>query len=109
MSSALSLQAVAGLEDPPDDGHAQRQEHQDGGDADLDIDVGQFKEAPAETADQIDNRVEQRHGAPERRQDGGRVESTAQKGQRRDDQKRRDLELVEAVGPDAENEAEQAE
>ena len=45
----------------------------------------------------------------ERRQHAGRIERAAEKRQRRDDQKRHDLQLLEAVGPQPENKAEQAE
>ena len=47
-----------------------------------------------------------RHG---RRQHVDRVEGAAEEGQRRDDQHRDELQLLEALGPDADDEAEQAE
>ena len=95
------LQPVAGLEHPPDHRHAQREEHQRHRDADGDIDIGHLEKAPAEAADQIDDRIEQCDRPPERRQHAGRIEGAAEKGQRRNDQKRDDLQLLETVGPDA--------
>src|SRR5271169_6666198 len=91
-----SLQPVAGLEDPPHDGERAGDKRQDGGHADLDIHVGEPEKAPAEPADQIDDGVEQRDRPPERRQHVGRIKCTAEECQRRDDQERRDLQLVEA-------------
>ena len=67
------------------------------------------EEAPAEAADQVDHRVEQRDLLPRRRQHVDRIEAAAQEGQRRDDHQWHDLQLLEAVGPDAEDEAQQAE
>ena len=74
-----------------------------------DIDVGQTEKAPAEAADQIEHRIEQRDRAPERRQYAGRIERAAEERQRRDNEQRHDLQLLEGVGPDAENKAKQAE
>ena len=84
----------------------ERQRHAE---ADGDADVGDLIEAPAETADQIDHGIEQRDGAPARRQHVDRVEAAAEEGQRRHHQHRDHLQLLEPVGPDADDEAEQAE
>jgi len=105
----LRSQAIAGLEDPPDDGQA-HDEKQDGDrDADADVHVGKLEEAPAEAADQVNERVEQRDRPPERRQQARRIERAAEERERGDDEHRHDLQSLETVGPDAENEAEQAE
>src|SRR5712692_8252950 len=80
---ALLLQPVAGLEDPPHRGEADGQEQQGHAQADADRDVGGLEEAPAEAADQIDDRIEQRERLPDRRQDLDRVEGAAEKRQRR--------------------------
>src|SRR4030095_2941638 len=51
---ALVLEAIAGLEEPPNGGEAGREEERDRGEADEDVDVGDAVEAPAEAADEID-------------------------------------------------------
>ena len=56
---SLGLQPVAGPEHPADDGEAEEEEAQGRREADADADVGGAVEAPAEAADQIDDRVEQ--------------------------------------------------
>ncbi len=71
--------------------------------------VGAAVEAPAEAADEIHHRVEQGRALPERRQHVDRVEGATQEGERRDDQQRHHLQLLEAIGPDADDEADQAE
>jgi hypothetical protein len=73
------------------------------------LDVGHAVEAPAEAADQVDHRVEQGDLLPERRQHVDGIEAAAQEGERRDDQRRDELQLLEAVGPDADDETQQAE
>src|SRR5664279_4928214 len=83
---ALFLEFVAGPEDPPHHAKAQAQKKQRHADADGVPNVGDLEEAPAETADQIDHRIKQRDFLPERRQYADRIESAAQKRQRRDDQ-----------------------
>lgn len=65
--NALILESVAGLEDPPDDDKAKSEEAERHGEADADVHVGDLKEAPAKAADQIDDRVEQGDGLPQRR------------------------------------------
>jgi len=72
-------------------------------------DVGHAVEAPPKAADQVDHRVGERDGLPQRRQHVDRIEAAAQEGERRDDQQRHHLQLLEAVGPDADDEAEHAE
>ncbi len=64
--TALGLEPVPGAEDPGDDAQADGEEHEGHGKADEDVDVGQPIERPAEAADQIDHRVEQRHRLPQR-------------------------------------------
>ena len=100
---------VAGLEDPPHDGKAQRQKRERHGDADADVHVGDAVEAPAEAVDEINDRIELRHGLPERRQHTDGIEGAAEERQRRQHEHRYGLQLLEAVGPDADDEAEQAE
>src|SRR3546814_16738371 len=63
----------------------------------------------AESADQIDYRVEQGNGLPEGRQHVDGVKAATQESQGRDDQQGYDLQLFEAIGPDADDEAEQTE
>ena len=65
-------------------------------------------EAPAETADQVYHRVEEGGGLPERWQNVDGVEAAAEEDQGRNDQERHELQLLEAVGPDAEQKAEEA-
>src|SRR6185437_9486526 len=103
------LEPVAGLEDPADDGEADQQEDQCHDDADRDVHVGDLEEAPAEAADEIEHRIKQRDLLPQRRQYADRIEGAAEKRQRRDEQQRNDLQFLEAVRPDADDEAEQAE
>ena len=56
-------------------------------------------ERPAEPRDEVEDRVEQADRLPGRRQHGNRVERAAEKHERRDDEKRDELELLEALGP----------
>ena len=66
----LALEPIAGLEDPRYDGKADGEEQADHGEAGGRAHVGDVEKAPAEAADQIDHRIEQRHAPPERRQEG---------------------------------------
>src|SRR4051812_394583 len=78
-ASPSRLEAIARPEDPGHDGEADGQ-HQGGRrEADADMDVGDAVEAPAEAADEVDDRIEQRHHLPQRRQHLDRVEAAAQK------------------------------
>src|SRR5436305_8804673 len=103
------LDAIAGLENPADRTEAEREKQKRHGEADAEMHVGGFKEAPAETADQIDDRIEQRDRLPAVRQHMDRIEGAAEKRQGLNDQQRYDLQLLETIGPDAEDETEQAE
>src|SRR5262249_2429007 len=107
--ASLILEPIAGLEDPPDGHEAQRQEQERHAQADCHIDVRDLEEGPAESADQVDHRIEQRHRLPDRRQHADRIEAAAEEGKRRDDEQRDDLQLLETIRPDADDEAEQAE
>src|SRR5688572_9574843 len=109
MRAILRLEPVAGAENPPDDAKADDQERQRHAEADADMHVGYAEEAPAEAADEIHDRVEQRDSLPDRRQHVDRVERAAKERQRREDQQRDELQLLEPLRPDADNEAEQAE
>ena len=57
------LQPIAGLEDPPHHDQADDQERQRHAEAEGHAHVGDLVEAPAEAADQIDHRIEQRDRA----------------------------------------------
>src|ERR1043165_9511125 len=105
-SLVLVLDAIAGSEDPRDRAEADAKEQKRHRDAYAKVHVGGFKEAPAEAADQIHDRIEQRDGLPAGWQHVNRIERAAEEGERRDDQQRHHLQLLETVGPDAENEAE---
>src|ERR1700730_14221048 len=96
---ASVLQPVAGLEDPPHHDHAGDQERGRPAEAERDADVGDLVKAPAEAGDQIDHGIEQRDGAPARRQHVDRIEAAAEEGQRRHHQHRDHLRLLAAVGP----------
>src|SRR5262250_3526561 len=59
-----ALQPVPGLEEPAQKRQADDEEHEDRGEARDDRHVGGAVEAPAEAADQVNDRVEQAEGAP---------------------------------------------
>ena len=104
-----ALQPVPRPEDPPDQREAQDEEPHRRREADLHAHVRGPVEAPAEAADQVDHRVEQAEGAPGIGQHVDRIERAAEEGERGDDQHRDELQLLEALRPDADDEAEQAE
>src|ERR1022692_4454766 len=106
---SLGLEPVSGLEYPGHDRQRYRHEHDRHAEADADSHVGNAVEAPAEAADQVDHRVEQRDRLPEGRQHLYRIEAASPEGKRGDDQQRHELQLFEAVGPDADDEADEAE
>src|SRR3546814_13782062 len=68
-----------------------------------------FRSGPAKAADEIDDGIEQRDCAPCRGQHVQRIKSPTEEGQRIDDEQRDHLQLLEALRPDADDEAEQAE
>src|SRR5262249_7322947 len=103
------LQPVAGLEDPPHQGEADRKKRKRHAEAEDHADVRDLVKAPAEAGDQIDYGIEQRDRAPARRQHVHGIEAAAEKRQRRHHQHRDHLQLLKSVGPDADDEAEQAE
>src|SRR6476659_1622833 len=105
----LAFQPVAGLEDPPHHSEADRQKQDGHGEAQSHAHIGHAEETPAEAADQIDHRIEQRHLLPKWREHVYGIEGTTEEGERGDDEQRHDLQPFEAVSPDAEHEAEQAE
>src|SRR3546814_9278678 len=98
------LEPVSRPEHPEDHAEAQRQEEGDRAHADLDPDIALAEEGPAEPADQIDDGIEQRHRPPCRGQHVERVEGAAQKNRKIDDEQRDDLQLLEALRPDADDE-----
>src|SRR4051812_22084725 len=103
------LQPVAGLENPGYQAEADDEEQPRHRQAYADVHVGDLVEAPAEATHEIHHGVEERHGLPRRRQDVDRVESAAEEGERCYEEERHELQLLEAVRPDADDEAEQAE
>src|SRR5215203_4791624 len=105
----LGLQPAPRLEDPPHRRQAHGQKEDSHGKAHAYPDVGEPVETPAEAADQVDDRVEEGGLLPERRQHANRVEAAAEEDQGRDDEQRHDLQLLDVVGPDPDNEAEEAE
>src|SRR5438105_12794737 len=108
-SSSSGLQTISSLEDPPYSRKAKYEEQTGHGKTDADMHIGDLVEAPAKAADQVDDRVEERHRLPGGRQHADRVERATQKGERRDDEQGDELELLEAIGPDADDEAKEAE
>src|ERR1700691_6507983 len=105
----LRLQAPSGAEDPCQNRQTYGDEQRREPEARADADVALAIEAPAKAADQIDHGIEQADRAPERRQHVDRVERAAEKRERRHHQRRDHGELLEVLGPDPDDEAEQAE
>src|SRR6267154_3449175 len=103
------LESIAGPEDPRHDRERHREECTGHGEAHPHAHVGQAVEAPAESAHEVDHGVEERDRPPEGRKHVDGVEAAAEKGERRDDQERYGLELLETVSPDADDEADEAE
>src|SRR3546814_299830 len=106
---ASGFQPIACAEYPGNKHQAQSQKEQGHAQAHIYVDIGNTVKAPAESADQIDYRVEQGNGLPEGRQHVDGVKAATQESQGRDDQQGYDLQLFEAIGPDADDEAEQTE
>src|SRR3712207_2932723 len=102
------LELVAGSKDEPHSCKAESKEGKGHAKAESYGHVGCAVEAPAEAADEIHDRVEQRERAPARWQHVDRVEDPAQERQRRDNEKWDHLKLLEAFGPDADHESEKA-
>jgi hypothetical protein len=74
----LPLQLVPRPENPPHHCKTSSEELRRHSEADGDADVGNAVEAPAEAADQVDDRIEQGDGLlPDRRQDLDGVEAAA--------------------------------
>src|SRR5215813_8721617 len=105
----LALQPIAGLEYPPNDHEAPEQERKGHPQADRDAHIGNLEKGPTEAADEINNRIEKGDSLPCRWQHADRIEAAAQERERRDDEERNDLQLLEAVRPDPDDETEQAE
>src|SRR5262249_11828241 len=105
----LALEPVTNLEDPRHHCKTDGEEQADHEKAHRRGHIGDLIEAPAESADEINHRIEQRNHLPDRRQDRYRIKGAAEERKRRDDEKRHELKLLEAVSPNADNEAEQAE
>src|SRR5262249_10107094 len=103
------LEFVSGPEDDPDGRKARAEEDEDHREPDPYVDDTDAVEAPANPADEVHDRVEQRDLLPERRQHVDRVETAAQKRQRGHHHQRHDLQLFPPIGPDADDEAEEAE
>ncbi len=109
LTDLLAFQAVAGTENRADGDQAQHHKYQGHAQAERGADVGHAVKAPAETADQVHHRVEQRDLLPQRRQDAERIKTAAEEGQRGYDQNRYDLQFFPVVRPDTNHKAEQAE
>src|SRR5271154_2940098 len=107
--AASRLQAPSGAEYEDQRREARGDEEHREAEADGDADVALAEEAPAEAADEIDHGIEQADGAPEWRQHVYRIESPAEEGQRRDDERRNNRQLLEILRPDPDDEPEQAE
>jgi hypothetical protein len=91
-----AITAMQAISEPADRQHRPPQRH-----------IRQPEERPAEARDQVDHRVEQADRLPGGRQHRDRVESAAQKHERRDGKQRHQLQLLEILRPDADDEAEQ--
>src|SRR5689334_11102273 len=105
----LFFEFVAGFEHPPHGGEACGKKQKRHADADVMADVGDLEEAPAEAADQVNDRVEQCDCLPDRRQHARGIEGSTEKGQRCDDQQRYYLKPFETFRPNTDNETEQTE
>src|SRR5258706_2282107 len=103
------LEPVPGPEDPDHHRQTDNEEQQRCAEAHPYSDIRGPVEAPAKAADQVHHGVEQAERAPGGREHVDRVERAAEKRERRDHEHRHELKLLEAVRPDAEDEAEQAE
>src|SRR5262249_76400 len=108
-AQGLILEPIARLEDPPDYDKAEEKEARRHGEAYSHSDVGDPIESPPKAVDEVDDRIEQRDALPGFGQHREGIERAAEKRERRDDEHRHDLQLLESVRPDAEDEAKQAE
>ena len=108
-SQALAFQPISRLEYPAQCQHAGEKKHRCHGKTYANVHVGQTVEAPAETADEIDDRIEKRHRLPEWRQHFYRIEAATEECERRYDHQRNELQLFKTISPDADDEAEHAE
>ena len=93
------LQPIPRFEHPPHNEQTNTQEYQHHGKAHSHANIGDFKKAPPESADQINHRIEQSDGLPRRWQHINRIKATAQKDQRRNHQHRDELQFFEIGGP----------
>src|SRR6185436_13086103 len=73
-----ALQPVAGAENPDHPAQTEYEEHQGHGKAHAYAHIGGAIEAPAKAVYQVNDRVEQTHRAPDRRQNVDRVEGSAE-------------------------------
>src|SRR5215831_14250427 len=105
----LWLEPIACLENPPHSRKANGEECRRHAEADAYADIRNSIEAPAEAADQVNDWVDQCDRLPNWRQNLDGVEAATQEAQRGDDEKRHDLQLLEPIGPNADDEAKQAE
>mmetsp|Transcript_22584 Transcript_22584/g.36841 ORF Transcript_22584/g.36841 Transcript_22584/m.36841 type:complete len:331 (+) Transcript_22584:3564-4556(+) len=101
--------APAGFEDPPDRSKAKRREAANGQERHDNRHVCHAKEGPAETRDQINNRIEHRNGLPNGGQHRDGVERSTQKDERCHDQERNKLQLLKIPRPDADDEPKEGE
>src|SRR5699024_1379462 len=77
--------------------------------ADVDANIRGAEEAPPEAAHEIEHGIEERDRAPGLRKHVDRIEGAAKENERRDQQHRYELQFLEVIGPDTDDEAEQAE
>src|SRR3712207_85421 len=97
----LRFESVPLFEDPPHRHQAYAQEADRHGQAHADTHVGNPIEAPAEATYQVNDGIEKSGRLPERRQHFDGVKATAEEDQGRHDEEWHELQLLEAVSPDA--------
>src|SRR4051794_36321138 len=105
----LLLQPIAGAEHPRYHGHAAGDNRHRDQHARPDWHVGDGVEAPAKATDHVDDWVEQGDRPEWLVERLYRIKGAAEEGQRRDDQHRDDLELLEVLRPHPDRKAEEAE
>src|SRR6476661_5185002 len=105
----LRFESISRSKNPRHDHEQHSEEHCGHRETEGDADIRNPVETPAKAADQVYGRVEQGDGLPERWQHVDRIETPAEKSERRDHDERDQLQLLEPVGPDADDEPEEAE
>src|SRR5690606_12195501 len=103
------FQTIAGTENKRCDTKANNEKEKSHADADAYADISGAKKTPAESADQIDHRVDQGNFLPEVWQHRNGIKTASEERERSDDQQRNNLQFFKSGGPDANDETEQAE